>query len=310
MINIEKMKLNDDYKTILKDYQIYLVTQRYMADNSINSYILDIFKYLFYLENNYIKNIKQIKKENIEEYLIELDNLKLKVSSLERKIVSIKLFHKYLNKFYNIEDVSIKIEHPKFHQKIPNTLTIEEIENLLDIPLNTCFDYRNKAMLELMYATGLRVSELCSLKFNDIDLENHYIRCMGKGSKERIVPYGEISAYYLNLYLNEYRQLLKKRYLTENIFLNNHGKEMTRQGFLFIIKNIVSEKGITKNITPHMLRHSFATHLLNNGADLRSIQILLGHSNLSTTQIYTNVSKQILKENYQLYHPKYNKNKQ
>lgn len=310
MINIEKMKLNDDYKTILKDYQIYLVTQRHMADNSINSYILDIFKYLFYLENNYIKNIKQIKKENIEEYLIELDNLKLKVSSLERKIVSIKLFHKYLNKFYNIEDVSIKIEHPKFHQKIPNTLTIEEIENLLDIPLNTCFDYRNKAMLELMYATGLRVSELCSLKFNDIDLENHYIRCMGKGSKERIVPYGEISAYYLNLYLNEYRQLLKKRYLTENIFLNNHGKEMTRQGFLFIIKNIASEKGITKNITPHMLRHSFATHLLNNGADLRSIQILLGHSNLSTTQIYTNVSKQILKENYQLYHPKYNKNKQ
>lgn len=310
MINIEKMKLNDEYKTILKDYQIYLVTQRHMADNSINSYILDIFKYLFYLENNYIKNIKQIKKENIEEYLIELDDLKLKVSSLERKIVSIKLFHKYLNKFYNIEDVSIKIEHPKFHQKIPNTLTIEEIENLLDIPLNTCFDYRNKAMLELMYATGLRVSELCSLKFNDIDLENHYIRCMGKGNKERIVPYGEISAYYLNLYLNEYRQLLKKRYLTENIFLNNHGKEMTRQGFLFIIKNIASEKGITKNITPHMLRHSFATHLLNNGADLRSIQILLGHSNLSTTQIYTNVSKQILKENYQLYHPKYNRNKQ
>ena len=178
---------------------------------------------------------------------------------------------------------------------------------LLDIKLETPFDYRNKAMLELMYATGLRVSELCSLELKDIDLENNYVRCIGKGSKERIVPYGEVCAYYLSLYLNEYRPLLKKKYLTENIFLNNHGKKMTRQGFEFILNNIVKEKGINKTITPHMLRHSFATHLLNNGADLRSIQVMLGHSNLSTTQIYTNVSREVLRENYDLYHPEYKK---
>ena len=158
-----------------------------------------------------------------------------------------------------------------------------------------------------MYATGLRVSELCSLELKDIDLENNYVRCIGKGSKERIVPYGEVCSYYLSLYLNEYRPLLKKKYLTENIFLNNHGKKMTRQGFEFILNNIVKEKGINKTITPHMLRHSFATHLLNNGADLRSIQVMLGHSNLSTTQIYTNISREVLRENYDLYHPEYKK---
>jgi len=234
-----------------------------------------------------------------------LDTEKYKKSSTERKIIAIKGFHKYLYKYHNIEDISSKIEHTKGDKKIPNVLTIEEVEMILDIELNTAFDYRNKAMLELMYATGLRVSEICSLQLKDINIEKTYVRCVGKGGKERIVPYGEICAYYLEIYLNEYRTSLRKRYLTENIFLNNHGKKMTRQGFEFVLKEIVKQKNIKKNITPHMLRHSFATHLLNNGANLRTIQILLGHSNLSTTQIYTNVSREILRENYDLFHPKY-----
>ena len=155
-----------------------------------------------------------------------------------------------------------------------------------------------------MYATGLRVSELINLDFNNINLDKAYVRCFGKGNKERIVPIGEIALNYLTIYINNYRDSLKKKYLCDKLFLNNHGKALTRQGFLMIIKNIAKEVGIDKNITPHMLRHSFATHLLNNGADLRSIQVLLGHSNLSTTQIYTNVSNEILKENYELFHPR------
>lgn len=303
MIDIDKSKLIDKNKEILTKYQIYLFTERHMADNSIDSYILDIIKYLEYVNKDY----NSIIKDDIYKYLAKLDKDKLSVTSVERKIVSIKSFHKYLGRFHNIKDIAVNIEYPKFYRKIPNTLTIEEVELLLDIKLETPFDYRNKAMLELMYATGLRVSELCSLELKDVDLENNYVRCIGKGSKERIVPYGEVCAYYLSLYLNEYRPLLKKKYLTDNIFLNNHGKKMTRQGFEFILNNIVKEKDINKTITPHMLRHSFATHLLNNGADLRSIQIMLGHSNLSTTQIYTNISREVLRENYDLYHPEYKK---
>ena len=271
MIDIDKSKLIDKNKEILTKYQIYLFTERHMADNSIDSYILDIIKYLEYVNKDY----NSIIKDDIYKYLAKLDKDKLSVTSVERKIVSIKSFHKYLGRFHNIKDIAVNIEHPKFYRKLPNTLTIEEVELLLDIKLETPFDYRNKAMLELMYATGLRVSELCSLELKDVDLENNYVRCIGKGSKERIVPYGEVCAYYLSLYLNEYRPLLKKKYLTYNIFLNNHGKKMTRQGFEFILNNIVKEKDINKTITPHMLRHSFATHLFKNGADLRSIQLML-----------------------------------
>ena len=183
----------------------------------------------------------------------------------------------------------------------PSPLLPEEVDNLLDIKLNTPFDYRNKAMLELMYSSGLRVSELVDLKLNNIDLDNGYVRCLGKGKKERIIPIGEIAIEYLKKYINEYRNSMKKGYYTENVFLNNHGKNITRQGFFLIIKNIAKEKNIDKNITPHMLRHSFATHLLNNGANLRTIQEMLGHSSITTTQIYTNVSNDIIKENYELY---------
>ena len=145
------------------------------------------------------------------------------------------------------------------------------------------------------------MSTLVSLELKDIDLENKIVRCFGKGKKQRIVPIGDYALDYLKKYIDEYRPLLKKNYYSESLFLNNHGKEMTRQGFFLIIKKIAKEKKIEKNITPHMLRHSFATHLLNNGADLRTIQEMLGHSNISTTQIYTNLTTEILKENYKLY---------
>ncbi len=302
MIKTENLKLNNTNKKILDDYQYELKMVKHKEENTtINSYAEDIYKYLEYIESKHINNALNIKYENILDYLKYLDNNNYEISSIARKITSIKSFHKYLSETNNIEDVSLKINIPKFYRKLPNILTIEEVDNLLDINLKSPFDYRNKAMLELMYSSGLRVSELINLKLSDIDLDNNYVRCFGKGNKERIVPIGEVAIEYLKIYINEYRDSMKKGYYTENIFLNNHGKNITRQGFFLIIKQIAKEKDINKNITPHMLRHSFATHLLNNGADLRTIQEMLGHANLSTTQVYTNVSTDILKENYELY---------
>ena len=305
MLKVEKidsLNLSKKNREILENYRYELITIKKKEEKTtVNSYIEDIYKYLEYMESINIDSALDIKYKNIISYLKYLDDNNYKSTSISRKIVSIKLFHKYLNEEYKIGDVSSKIEHTKLPKKLPNILSIEEVDRLLDIKLNTPFDYRNKAMLELMYSSGLRVSELVSLKISDIDLNNSSVRCMGKGSKERIVPIGDVANDYLSIYINKYRDSMKKGYYTESLFLNNHGKEMTRQGFFLIIKKIAKEKGIEKNITPHMLRHSFATHLLNNGADLRTIQEMLGHENLTTTQIYTNISSDILKENYELY---------
>ena len=304
MKKIEDFNLNSNTKDILKQYRIYLLTEKHLSDNSITSYILDTYKYLLFLEKKNIKDPLKIKKEDVIDYLSYLDKEKYSIYSVVRKISSLRVFHHYLENIYHIKDIMNDIDNPRFYKKIPNVLSIEEVEKLLSFPLNNSFDYRNKAMLELMYATGLRVSELINLELTNIDLENKIVRCYGKGSKERIVPIGEIATKYIKIYLNNHRDNLKKTYLCDKIFLNNHGKSITRQGFLKILKQIAKNVGIDKNITPHTLRHSFATHLLNNGADLRSIQIMLGHSNLSTTQIYTTINNEILHENYNLYHPR------
>lgn len=305
MILIEKLELKEETKEILKKYQVYLLTERHLSDNSISSYISDVYQYLRYLKKIKVVDCLKITEQNLISYLEYMDKEKYSVYSVVRKISALKNFHHYLSKQYSIKDVSINIDNPKFHQKIPNILSIEEVDQLLDISLNNAYDYRNKAMLELMYATGLRVSELVNLEIQNIDLEEQFVRCFGKGNKERVVPIGEIALKYVKIYLEEYRDSLKKKRLCNKVFLNNHGVGITRQGFFKILKEIAKEKGITKNITPHMLRHSFATHLLNNGADLRSIQIMLGHNNLSTTQIYTTVNHEVLKENYNLFHPRH-----
>ena len=287
-------------KDIIESFKTYLITEKYLVDNSVESYYLDIKCYLEYLDKDY----KNITREDIKDYLKYLNDSNYSKSSTDRKISSIKTFHHYLYRYYSIEDISKNIERSKKTRKLPNILAIEEIEMLLAFELKTSFDYRNKAMLELMYATGLRVSEIINLTLNNIDLENKIVRCFGKGNKERMVPFGDICKNYLEIYINNYRTSLLKKYITDSLFLNNHGKKMTRQGFELIVNEIAKKQNLNRKITPHMLRHSFATHLLNNGADLRSIQIMLGHDNLSTTQIYTNVSNQILKENYDLYHPR------
>ena len=217
MLKINNLNINNKNKEIVEKYQDKLKIVEMKEDNTtINSYIEDIYKYLEYMESKNIKSALDIKYTNILDYLKYLEENNYKLSSITRKIVVIKLFHKYLSNTYKINDESIKIIMPKKRRTLPSILTIEEVDSLLDVNLDTPFSYRNKSMLELMYSSGLRVSELVNLKLNDIDLNEGYVRCMGKGSKERIVPVGENALYYLKLYINEYRCKLKKGYYTEN----------------------------------------------------------------------------------------------
>ena len=195
------------------------------------------------------------------------------------------------------------IEAPKMHKYLPKVLSYDEVKKLLDVDLVDKYSYRNKAMLELMYATGLRVSELVNLKVNDIDFDSCLLKTMGKGSKERIVPIGDYALAYVIKYVKEYRHELLKKSNTEYLFLNNLGKKLSRQSFYNIVEEMAIHKGIKTEISPHTLRHSFATHLLDRGADIVSIQEMLGHSSLSTTQIYTHISNQKLKDEYLKCHP-------
>lgn len=289
----------------VEDYINYLMIEKKLSNNTKQSYQNDLNKYINFLINKKIDDIKSIAKEDIISYIEYLHKKSISPRSIARNITSIKGFHKYLVREKTVSNnPSEYIEMPKLRKSLPKALNVEEVTKLLDIKLNTPYDYRNKAMLELLYATGLRVSELVHLKIHDINLSMATVRCIGKGSKERIIPIGEIAIEYLKKYLEEYRIKLSKGYLDDSLFLNNHGKGITRQGFFKLLKQIGKEQGIEKDFGPHTLRHSFATHLLEYGADLRSIQEMLGHSDISTTQIYTHISNETIKQNYDKYHPR------
>ena len=284
----------------IQNFRSYLLVEKKYSHNTIDAYQADLEKFFSYLK----KNPKDIQEEDIHDWMKQLHQDGLSERSISRMISCLQSFYKFLliDKVVTQNPME-NIEIPKLRQSLPHTLTEEEVDSLLDVPLLDAFSYRNKAMLELLYATGLRVSELVHLTFQDIDLENAYVRTMGKGSKERIVPMGEYALHFLTIYLQDYRSILLKKEYTDYLFLNNHGKPITRQGFFKMLKARAREAGIKKEISPHTLRHSFATHLLNHGADLRSIQELLGHSDIATTQIYTHVSSEHLKENYREFHP-------
>ena len=286
---------------MLDSFTNYLLIDKGYSNNTILSYRNDLEDFFKYLDESK-KDYKTVNQKDILKYIDYINNLN--EFTIAHQISVLRCFYKYLILEKIIKESPMEnIELPKLTKRLPNVLSIEEVDTLLDINLNNMYDYRNKAMLELIYATGLRVSELVNLKIEDVDLDMCIVRCMGKGSKERIVPFGEYAHRYLKEYIYKYRSNFIKKEANEYLFLNNHGKKMTRQGFFKVIKAIALEKGIKKDISPHTLRHSFATHLLNGGADLRSIQEMLGHSNLATTQIYTNISREELKENYIKTHP-------
>ena len=289
------------------DFIQYCLFEKGLTDQSVSSYQNDLDVYLSFLQDKNVFLVKDITSDHIKEFL-KIRGDSESTSTVAHNLTVIKNFHKYLIKENIVkEDVSLFISRPKLQKRLPRALTVEEVDLLLDITLNTPFDYRNKAMLELMYGAGLRVSELVSLTLNQIDLENGLIRIMGKGRKEREIPIGEYGVYYLKLYLEHRGMLIKNHRQEDALFLNNHGKQITRQGFFKILKQLLLDKGLNPDVSPHTLRHSFATHLLSHGADLRSIQEMLGHSDISTTKIYTHVSDEKVEADYKKYHPREHK---
>ncbi|MGM9877060.1 MAG: site-specific tyrosine recombinase/integron integrase [Bacilli bacterium] len=287
-----------DNKEFIDDFNNYLKIEKNYSDNTIESYIRDIKYFLEYTG----KELIDVTKKDIDNYVLHLLPTH-SVNSVNRIIASIKSFYKYLTLFKGFINVSEDVESLKKKKTLPKYLSIEEVDKLLDLPLQTPFDYRNKTILELLYCTGLRASELINLDIGNIDTNNMIVNVYGKGSKERIVPLSKIAVNYLSMYINRYRQLLfvKTQKPTDALFLNNHGKRMTRQGLYKMIGETARKQGIDKEITPHVLRHSFATHMLECGADIRSVQELLGHENIVTTEVYTHLANNFIKDNYNEY---------
>ena len=282
------------------DYMNYIKIERQLSKNTYDGYYRDLKDFFLYTNKDY----KNITRSDIVKYIEHLSK-NSNPKTVNRHIVSIKNYYKFMDKTGKINiNPTENIVGLKTPKTIPHVLSEEDIDKLLDIELNDAIDYRNKAMLELMYSSGLRISELLNLDVNDIDFNSDIVRCFGKGSKERIVPLSDIAIKYLKDYIYVYRNTLVKNNVTNKLFLNSRGNTLSRQGFFKILKGIALKKGIKKELSPHTLRHSFATHLINHGADLRSVQTMLGHENIKTTQIYTHVSNNYVKENYDEYHPR------
>lgn len=291
----------------LDDFFHFLRIERGLANNTITSYRRDLGQYADYMR--YVQKYtdwQTIEHSDITHFLFELKSEGKSAATIARMISSIRSFHQFLirDQLTN-HDASLHLETPKQDRLLPEVLNADEIDQLLDIQGSKPLDIRNKAMLELMYATGLRVTELVTLNVTDLHLSMGFVRCFGKGGKERIIPLGEPAIDILEIYVHDAREsLLKKGKNIPNLFVNHHGKALSRQGFWKIIKQTAIEQGLMKPISPHMLRHSFATHLLENGADLRSVQEMLGHADISTTQIYTHITKTRLKDMYDQFHPR------
>lgn len=290
---------------IFKDFYSYLLFDKNYSLNTIGSYLTDIYNLLLFIDKK-TKNesvLFNLGENNIREYIKKLKQTKISDRSIARKISTLKTYYKFLTITNKIKTNPMDfIVIPKQSKVLPTVLSIEEVLILLDVPLNNAYDFRNKAMLEVMYATGLRISELINLKLSNIDLDLNLIKTIGKGNKERIIPIGDYATEYLKEYIYNYRHKFLKNGNSEYVFLNKSGTKMSRQMFFKIIQKLALEKNIKTKFSPHTLRHSFATHMLEYGADLRTIQELLGHSNISTTQIYTHMSTDKLRENYDNFH--------
>ncbi|MBA2173801.1 site-specific tyrosine recombinase XerD [Halobacillus locisalis] len=293
-------------KDALEDFFHYLTVERGLSPNTIQSYKRDLTQYQTFMQKESdIQTWDEVTRTHIMQFMYALNDRGRSTATIARLLSSIRLYHQFLvrEKVAN-QDPSLHIETPKKERKLPKVLSSEDVDKLLSISANDPLSARNKAMLEMLYATGLRVSELVSLKVSDLHLTMGFVRCLGKGSKERIIPLGDMAKEAVEVYLNHGRSALVKHKSTDELFVNHHGNKLSRQGFWKILKAVAREVRISKELTPHTLRHSFATHLLENGADLRAVQEMLGHADISTTQIYTHVSKTRLKDVYRSYHPR------
>ena len=294
-------------KRYINQFKYYLKSEKFYSENTLKSYVNDCTHYSKYLENTHkLSDPRGIKKDYIQSFIRNERRKNSQSSTISRKLSAIKSFHKYLllEKYVN-EDVSKTVEAPKIDKKLPTVISLEEVEIILDnLPSETMIDIRNKTMVELLYSTGMRVSELIGLDVEDVHLNVGYVHVKGKGNKERIIPMGEIAVIALREYIIKSRTVLNKKNIHTALFLNYQGNRISRQSFWKFLSTYADSIGIKKHISPHKLRHSFATHLLESGVDLRVVQELLGHEDISTTQIYTHVTKSHLKSVYEKAHPR------
>lgn len=291
---------------LVDTFLLHLKVERGLAKNTLESYRRDLNKFKNYLNRNGITTFQEVNRGLIMSFMEELHNQRRAAATISRNLAAIRSFYNFLVGDNLVSaNPAAELDTPKIPKRLPNVLTEAQVVTLMEQPSpNNAAGMRDKAMLELLYATGIRVSELVDLNLRDVNLEMGFLRCLGKGSKERIVPMGRTAIEAVDTYLQHGRPKLTGKKEDTALFLNVHGGRLTRQGFWKILKKYVRQAGFQGDITPHTLRHSFATHLLENGADLRAVQEMLGHSDISTTQIYTQVTAIHLREVYQQAHPR------
>ena len=293
-------------ETIKNEYLKFIQIEKGLSSNTIGAYRRDLDKYVAYLNEHKIDHIDFVDRQTIQQCLGYLHDQGASAKSLARFISTVRSFHQFaLREKYAAKDPTVLIETPKYERRLPDVLEVDEIVALLETPdISKNNGYRDRTMLELLYATGMRVSELIQLEVENVNLIMGFVRVFGKGNKERIVPLGDTVIDFLTKYIETVRPQLLKKTTTDALFLNLHGKPLSRQGIWKMIKQTGIKANINKTLTPHTLRHSFATHLLENGADLRAVQEMLGHSDISTTQLYTHVSKSQIRKMYNGFHPR------
>ena len=294
------MQTSNKEDSNLRSFLNYLLVDKGLSNNTVKAYEADISSFFQWLDNKDLK-YKNLQEDHINQYISFLFQRKMRSSSVNRKISSIKSFYIFLVKRKFVKNSPLNdLVTPKQEKYLPESMSEAEVDKLLNSPdVSNKIENRDKAMIEMLYATGMRISELVNLKITDVDMKRCVVKVFGKGSKERLVPFGETALDSLRSYLNEREQSSSKE-----IFLSNRGKKMTRVAFWQRVKVYLIRENLKNSISPHTLRHAFATHLLNRGADLRSVQLLLGHSDLSTTQIYTHIAKQRLSDVLKKHHPR------
>ncbi|MEA3489689.1 MAG: site-specific tyrosine recombinase XerD [Candidatus Omnitrophota bacterium] len=292
-------------KEQIDQFIYFLQVERGVSDNTVQSYMRDLVKFGGYIRKAK-KDLSDVKREDIVGFLMYLKDRGLSASTIARNLAALKTFWKFLVAEQVVkENVAAVVETPRTWKHIPDVLNRQEVENLLDAPSSRGWmGIRDKAILELMYAAGLRVSEVKDLKKTNINLEAGFVKCSGKGGKERIVPIGKVAEKAVSRYLENVRRKLCERTQDDHLFLSRLGRKISRQSLWKMIRKYAREAGIKKHITPHTLRHSFATHLLEGGAELRGVQEMLGHADISTTQIYTHVDKERLRKIHEEFHPR------
>ncbi len=294
----------DRLDSYIQLFMEYLSVEKLLAKNSLMAYQRDLRDYVTFLRKSKLVELEKVNPQKIHAFLMELKNKGLATTSIARHLVSVKIFHRFLvRERYLKKDITSTLESPKTWKKLPDFLSFVEVEKMIKATSGgSRKKVRDRAILELFYATGMRVSEIVNLKLADLNFEASILKCMGKGGKERMIPLGRIANEVIQSYIKHIRSKVKSP--SSELFLNRQGKKLTRQSFWKIIKKYTKEAHLKKRITPHTFRHSFATHLLEGGADLRIVQELLGHADISTTQIYTHVSKDRLKGIHTQFHPR------